>query len=107
VPGLAHLLAQLQAPHKDLHESVIAMQEKITKLKERNLYLPEIEAIFREKTTPSLNKVAEQLHAIVALIDTEEKASSAAHEDRVSMQKSRSSPSCRWLPSSPVSCSAG
>jgi methyl-accepting chemotaxis protein len=88
VPGLAPLLAQLQAPHKDLHESVIAMQDKITKLKERNLYLAEVETIFREKTTPSLNKVAEQLHAIGALIDTEVKASSEALDTRVNVQKS-------------------
>lgn len=87
-PEIAALLRQLEQPHKELHASVVAMQETIAKNGgNREAFSPEISRIFHQKTSPALTQVLEGLHGITAEIDKRTGASKEALQAKVYLQK--------------------
>lgn len=70
VPGIAAHLRQLEQPHREMHESVLSMQEAIRRNGgDRSAFLPEVSKIFNEKTIPALGQVRDLLHKSNTEID--------------------------------------
>jgi len=88
VPEITSLLRQLEQPHKDLHASVLAMQDVIAKNGgNRDAFLPEVSQIFQQKTSPALTQVLDNLHRITAEIDKQLGVSKETLQSKVHLQK--------------------
>ncbi len=70
LPEIAALLQQLESPHRELHESIMAMQAVIARNGGRRTeFLPETMQIFQQKTVPALDQVLDGLHGVTAVVD--------------------------------------
>lgn len=88
VPKIAVLLQQLESPHRELHESIMAMQVVIARNGgDRAQFLPEIMTVFQQKTIPALGEVFDRLHGVTAVIDKELATSKEKLQKTVNMAK--------------------
>ncbi|MDP3479551.1 MAG: bacteriohemerythrin [Desulfoprunum sp.] len=88
LPEIATLLKHLEGPHRDLHESVVAMQAAISRSNgDRAVFLPEALKIFQQKTVPALGLVLDDLHGVTAEIDKKLTAGKEELQSTVSLQK--------------------
>ena len=88
LPEIVTLLKHLEGPHRDLHESVVAMQAAISQSNgNRAVFLPEALKIFQQKTLPALGLVLDDLHGVTAEIDKKLTAGKEELQSTVSLQK--------------------
>lgn len=88
VPAIAALLKKVETPHRELHESVRAMQTAIAKNSgNRAAFLPEVMEIFLQKTLPSLSLVFDDLHDVTTVVNKELDASKEKLKATVKLQK--------------------
>lgn len=87
-PEIAVLLQQLESPHRELHETIMAMQAAIAKNGgNRAKFLPEIMTVFQQKTIPALGQVLDSLHGVTAVVDKKLATSKEKLQKTVNMEK--------------------
>ncbi len=88
VPEINALLKKLEGPHRDLHDSVSAIQAAIARNGgKRAAFLPEVIKIFQEKTVPAFGLVLDGFHGVTAEIDKKVGASKEDLQKTMRVQK--------------------
>ncbi len=84
-PGMADLLKKIETPHKQLHSSVIEINQIMGSHTERSAGLAVAGEILNKKTLPALNKVQQMLH------DIRKSTNDRIITDEIMIDKARSS----------------